>query len=65
MTKIKTWLDSGANINSCNRRELDLEEDLGLDLEEWNAMTDNEREELMRELVWEDLDWGFHLEETE
>lgn len=56
--KIKVWIDSGANIHS--KRELVIAIDkLGIDDEWWDEMTYQEQEEVMREIAFERLDWGF------
>ncbi|EAT8144426.1 hypothetical protein E8A44_23095 [Salmonella enterica] len=31
--KFKVWLDSGANIHSCYKQEIDIEEDLGISVD--------------------------------
>jgi hypothetical protein len=56
--KFKTWLDSGANIHSCNRQEIDIEE-FGLDNAEWDEMTDEDKTDFMKEIIFESLDWGY------
>ena len=61
--KIKYWCDSGANIHSCRRGETTLEE-LGMTEEEWDAMTDERRDDVMREVACDRLDWGYTLEEA-
>jgi len=52
------WMDSGANIHSCNRGEITLDE-LGITDDEWNAMSEKEREEVMRDVAFMQVDWGF------
>lgn len=56
--KFKVWLDSGANIHSCNKQEIDLF-DLGITSDEWDSMTEQERDEFMREIAFEQSDWGY------
>lgn len=56
--KFKVYLDSGANIHSRYEATVDLE-DLGLESEEWDDMSDEERQEIMREVAWERMEWGF------
>lgn len=58
---IKYWCDSGANIHSCRKGTTTLDE-LGMTEEEWNEMSDNERDDLMREIACERMDWGYELE---
>ena len=59
--KIKYWCDSGANIHSCLKGETSLDE-LGLTEDEWNAMSDDERDDIMREIACDRLDWGYEIE---
>ena len=56
--KFKVYLDSGANIHSRYEATVDLE-GLGLELEEWDNMSDEEQQEIMREFAWERMEWGF------
>jgi hypothetical protein len=58
--KIKYWCDSGANVYSCRMGETTLEE-LGLNKQEWDAMTEDEQDEIMRDIACERLDWGYNL----
>ncbi|ELY2523880.1 hypothetical protein ACM36E_001733 [Cronobacter sakazakii] len=57
--KFKVWLDSGANIHSKYEQVVDLEDDLGIDSEEWDQMTDEGKGEVMKDIAWERMDWGF------
>ncbi|EOL8940776.1 hypothetical protein ACM92B_002487 [Cronobacter dublinensis] len=57
--KFKVWLDSGANINSKYEQVVDLEDDLGISDEEWEQMPDGRKEEVMREVAWDRMEWGF------
>ena len=59
---IKYWCDSGANIHSCKRGETTLEA-IGLTEAEWHEMTDDQRDELMRDIACDRLDWGYSLED--
>lgn len=54
MTKkiIKWWCDSGANIQSFLRDKHEV------DADEWDAMTEDEQEEYMREIACARLDWA-------
>ncbi|EDX7952700.1 hypothetical protein C3M82_000002 [Salmonella enterica subsp. enterica serovar Minnesota] len=38
--KFKVWLDSGANIHSCYKQEIDIEEDLGISDDEWDSYSE-------------------------
>lgn len=60
--KIKYWCDSGANMHSCRKGTTTLDE-LGLTEEEWHAMSDEDRENLMRDIALDRLDWGYSLED--
>ncbi|EGT4353120.1 hypothetical protein AUN02_21840 [Cronobacter sakazakii] len=57
--KFKVWLDSGANIHSKYEQVVDLEDDLGISDEEWEKMDDEGKNEVMKEIAWERMDWGF------
>lgn len=61
--KIKYWCDSGANIHSCREGTTTLDE-LGLTEEEWHAMSDEDRDNLMRDIALDRLDWGYALEDA-
>ena len=56
--KIKGYIDSGANIHSC-RTEIVTPEELGITEEEWKAMSEEEKEELVKPIAFEQLDWGW------
>ena len=59
MSKVfKVWLDSGANIKSCRAINISLEE-LGYTDEEWEALPVVEQEEIMREVAFEQSEWGW------
>jgi hypothetical protein len=53
MKTIKCWLDSGANIHSRYETEFEIEDD------EWEAMPEEDKEELVKEYAWERMDWGW------
>ena len=57
MITIKAWLDSGANIHSCREVDFDMDED------EWNSMTEAEKDECAKELAWDRMDWGWTVKE--
>lgn len=56
--KFEIWLDSGANHASCNRQVLSLD-DIGLSQEEWDSMDEEEKEQNMRDIAFETIDWGW------
>ena len=56
MITIKVWLDSGANVHSCYRSELEI------DTAEWDAMSEKEKEEEANEYAWNRMDWGWKIE---
>lgn len=56
--KFKVFLDSGANIHSMYEREIDLDE-LGIE-EDWDEMSEEEKNEVMQEIAWENMEWGFY-----
>ncbi|WP_105686013.1 DUF7167 family protein [Cronobacter dublinensis] len=57
--KFKVWLDSGANIYSKYEQVVDLEDDLGISDEEWEKMDDEGKDEVMRDVAWDRMEWGF------
>ena len=57
--KFKVWLDSGANIHSCYKQEIDIEDDLGISDETWESYSEEAKDELMRDVAWEQADWGY------
>ena len=59
--KIKFWLDSGANIHSCRTVYLTLEE-MGVDEDTWDNMSDATKEDVAREICFERADWGWSEE---
>ncbi|TJY57152.1 hypothetical protein E4T66_17220 [Sinimarinibacterium sp. CAU 1509] len=56
--KFKIWLDSGANAHSCSYRVISLD-DIGLSDDAWDAMSEDEQEDRMKEVAWERMEWGF------
>ncbi len=58
--RIKYWLDSGANIHSKREGETTTDE-LGVTDDEWDAMSDDEREALVKECAFEQSEWGFYV----
>lgn len=63
--RFKVWLDSGANMHSRYQTATSLEE-LGIKEEEWEAMTEDQRDEAIRDVAFEQADWGYvEIEEEE
>ena len=56
--KFKVWLDSGANIHSMYSVVVSLEE-LGYTDEEWELLSEDIKEDIMREIAFERTDWGW------
>lgn len=56
--KFKVWLDSGANHSSMRRVITSLEE-LAITVEEWNSLSEEEQEEIMKEVAFEQAEWGY------
>lgn len=56
MAKVKFCCDSGANIHSERYDIFDTVSDLGLGEGEWEAMSDDEKQEVVNEWAWERLD---------
>jgi hypothetical protein len=56
--RFEVWLDSGANIHSCYRVKTSLEE-LNLTAEEFEGMSDDEKEEMFKDIAFNRSDWGW------
>ena len=56
--KFKVWLNSGANIHSKYETTVSLDE-FGISDEEWDQMTEEQRDEIMRDAAFERSDWGY------
>ena len=56
--KFRVFLDSGANIHSKYETEISLE-DIGITSDEWDAMSDSEKDDAMRDVAFEQSEWGF------
>lgn len=55
---IEYWCDSGANIHSRRKGTITTEE-LGYSEEEWDMMEEDEREDIVKDIAFARLDWGF------
>lgn len=51
-------MDSGANIHSKYETTVSLK-DLGIESEDWDAMSITEQEEVMRQVAFDRSEWGF------
>lgn len=58
MYTFKVWLDSGANCQSEYSVEVTTE-DLGMTDAEWDALSEEGRDEIMKEIAFERSEWGF------
>lgn len=58
--KLRVWLDSGANAHS-NREQLLEFSELGVTPEEWEALEDDEKDELAKEVAWDRMEWGWEV----
>lgn len=56
--KFEVWLDSGANIHSKYKITISLD-DIGIYDDEWNQMTEDQRDEVMKDVAFERADWGY------
>lgn len=56
--KFKVWLDSGANIHSCRKLTISLD-DIGLSDEDFEGMSEAEKEEMFRDIAFQNSDWGW------
>jgi hypothetical protein len=57
--KVKAWLDSGANHASTYWTEFEVNKD------DWERMTEKEKEEYAKDYAWDRMDWGFFVEGEE
>ena len=55
---ITLWCDNNANSQSKKTWTVDLA-DFGVTDEEWAEMTEDEKEELLKDEVWQTFDWGW------
>ena len=56
--KVKVWLDSGASTHSEYSVKISLD-DIGISDEEWDEMSDDERDEVMRDIAFDRASWGY------
>jgi len=56
--KFKVWLDSGANHQSCYEQEVTLD-DMGVTDAEWESWDEDKRDEEMKQIAWDRMDWGY------
>lgn len=56
--RFKVFLDSGANIHSKYETTTSLEE-LGIEEDVWDGMTEEQRDEAMRDVAFQQADWGY------
>lgn len=61
MAKVKFYMDTGANIKSSKTsRELDTVDDLGLEDDEWESMTEEQKHAVAEEWCWQNgLEVGY------
>lgn len=57
--KIRVYCDSGANIHSRRSEVIDLEKDWNMSDEDWNEMTDDEKQNIVDEWAYERLEIGW------
>lgn len=62
--KFKVFNDSGANIYSKYETTVSLEE-LGIEEDVWDGMTEEERDEVMRDVAFQRSEWGYEEIEQE
>lgn len=58
MKTFKCWLNSGANCHSEYSVVVTTDE-LGLTDEEYDSLSEDEKEEMFREIAFEQSEWGF------
>lgn len=54
----EVWLDSGANMHSCYKQTVTLD-DIGVSEEEWEAMSEEAKDEIMRDIAFNRGEWGW------
>jgi hypothetical protein len=59
MTRIRLYVDSNANIHSKREEVYDLEKELGITPEEWEKMTEDEKEKMFFEMVCDLIEWDW------
>ena len=52
---IETWLDSGANHQSCYKSSFEV------DAEDWASMSQEEKDDFAKEVAWDRMDWGWKV----
>lgn len=57
--KFKVWLDSGANAHSKCEQFVDLWDDYGITDEEWERFSEEEKEEIMRDIAFSTMSWDY------
>lgn len=57
--RIEVWCDSGANVHSCRKVTVDIMDMFGFTDEEWSAMSEEDKSDLVKDIAWERLDWGY------
>ena len=57
--KFEWFFDSGANVDSCLRGTITLDQ-LGYSEKEWDSLTDDQQEDIMRDIAWDKIDWGWY-----
>ena len=53
---IKAWLDSGVNHQSCYETEFEIDKD------DWEAMSEEEKDDYAKQYAWDRMDWGWTVE---
>jgi hypothetical protein len=62
MAKVTFWCDTGANIYSCKEEFFDTVKDLNMAEEEWEGMTDEEKEKEVYQWAQEYFNFGWKEE---
>lgn len=57
--KVKFYCDSGANIHSRRESVLDTVDDLGLLEGEWESMSESEKDQEVRNWMYDRLEFGW------
>ena len=56
VVKVKVWVKTDIVNSTC-------EDVIELDREEWESMTEDQREDFCRDVVWNMAEWGYEADE--
>lgn len=59
MALVKFWINSGANSESCNEETIDTVKDWNFEEGEWESQTEDEKEKIFLDWMWDQIDAGW------